>query len=241
MRTELSRLLTSAVIVGLSLLAVPTSAQMSPAQMKAQKDRTAREAADAAAARAQAERQRAATVAAAALQNAARAEAERRERAKLPNLDGVIVFTRPANCEFSPATLALFQNLIIFDPPDNKGKSGLSVKVPGFSKSLLPVFSRKVDNYSALNEAALPIAGMWHNLRVSKIVYLIAEESSFWEYQIRFREPARVVRKRLNDLGFNIPEIGSPRTYADEGVSEGIGVLELSGGSTLTCGSSWYY
>lgn len=237
MKAVLKGLLICAVGMAMPLSTAPASAQMSPAQLKAQKDRSAREAA----ARAEAERQRAAAAAAVVQQNAARAEAERRERAGLPKLDDVIVFTRPANCELSPATLTLFQNLIIFRAADNIGQRGPSVNVPGFAKPLLPDFSRKADDYPAINEAALPISGMWHDLRISKIVSIIAEESSFWEYQIRFREPASTVRKKLNYMGFNVPEVGYPRTYADEGVSEGIGVVELDGGSALICGSSWYY
>lgn len=89
MKSALSRFLTAAGVVGLLVSVMPVYAQMSPAQMKAQRDR----AAQAAAARVRADRERTAAAARAASaararelaeqrQRAIRADAERRERAR---------------------------------------------------------------------------------------------------------------------------------------------------------------
>lgn len=82
MKAALSKFLTAAGVAGLLVSATPVSAQMSPAQMKAQKDR----AAEAERQRVLAEHQRAAATraqaAAAARQRAANAEAERQARVR---------------------------------------------------------------------------------------------------------------------------------------------------------------
>jgi hypothetical protein len=165
---------------------------------------------------------------------------------RLPDLDNVIVFLNPADCEMSMATEKLFDNLIIFDPPTYVGKRGPSITLPGFDEPLVPQFTRKVEQGPNLNvrdnEATLAASGLWHGLRVSKIRVRYMEESSFWEHQIRFLEPAAKVRKTLNELGFNLPAIGGFREFTGSDVaSAGIGVEELPGGSALTCGSSVYY
>lgn len=165
---------------------------------------------------------------------------------ELPDLDQVFVFLNPADCEMSKATERLFGDLIKFDPPTYVGRRGPSVTLVGFDKPLVPQFTRKVEQGPNLNvrdnEATLATSGLWHGLRVSKIRVRYMEESSFWEHQIRFLEPATKVRKTLNDLGFKLPAIGEFREYTGaDTVSEGIGVEEIPGGSALTCGSSMYY
>lgn len=164
----------------------------------------------------------------------------------LPDLDKVIVFLNPADCEMSKATEKLFDNLIKFDPPTYVGKRGPLVTLHGFDEPLVPQFTRKVEQGPNLNvrdnEATLATSGLWHGLHVSKIRVRYMEESSFWEHQIRFLEPATKVRKTLDDLGFKLPSIGEFREFTGaDVVSAGIGVEELPGGSALTCGSSVYY
>ena len=163
-----------------------------------------------------------------------------------PDLDQVFVFLNPADCEMSKDTKRLFADLIKFDPPNYVGSRGPSVKLPGYDKPLVPLFNRKVEQGPNLNvrdnEATLATSGLWHGLRVSKIRVRYMEESSFWEHQIRFLEPATRVRKTLNDLGFKLPAIGEFREFTGaDVVSAGIGVEDLPGGSALTCGSSVYY
>lgn len=77
MKSALSGFLAAAGVAGLLVSAMPVSAQMSPAQMKAQRDR----AAQAAAARAQADRERSGAAARAASAARARELAEQRQRA----------------------------------------------------------------------------------------------------------------------------------------------------------------
>lgn len=163
-----------------------------------------------------------------------------------PNLDDVLKFKNPSTCEMASATEKLFAKLIIFDPPDYVGRRGPPVRVAGLEDPVVPSFSRKVGasegGYPRDNEATLAISGTWHGLQVSKIRVRAMEHSSFWERQIRFREPASRVREKLNTLGFNIPAVGDFREYTGEGVvSAGIGVEEIPGGSALYCGSSIYY
>ncbi len=162
------------------------------------------------------------------------------------NLDEVLKFKNPSTCEMTRATEKLFAKLIIFDPPEYVGRSGPPVRIAGFEKPVVPSFSRKVGTnqggYPRDNEATLAISGTWHGLKVSKIRVRAMEQSSFWERQIRFLEPASLVREKLNKLGFKIPAIGEFREYSGESVvSAGIGVEEIPGGSALYCGSSIYY
>jgi hypothetical protein len=164
----------------------------------------------------------------------------------VPNLDEVLQFKVPSNCEMTGATEKLFQNLIIFDPPEYVGRRGPSVNVAGFEKPLVPSFSREVDTGEGRNvrdnEATLATAGTWHGLNVSKIRVRKMEQSSFWEHQIRFLEPASRVREELNKLGFQLPTVGKFREFTGpDVVSAAIGVEEIPGGSALYCGSSIYY
>ncbi len=172
--------------------------------------------------------------------------ADQSQSPEVPNLDNVIKFSAPSDCSMTPATQKLFDGLINFDPETYVGSRGGDVNIPGFPISLTPTFSRKVgqgDNPNVRdNEATLPIAGTWHGLKVSKIRVRLMEESSFWEHQIRFLEPASRVRTTLNNLGFNLPSVGDFRKFTGpDAVSAGIGVEEIAGGSALYCGSSIYY
>ena len=164
----------------------------------------------------------------------------------LPELDDVFVCTNPVSCEMSAGTEKLFENLIQFDPPTYVGKRGPEVNIIGFDQPLTPKFSRKVGQGSNPNvrdnEATLATTGLWHGLKVSKIRVRYMEQSSFWEHQIRFFEPATRVRERLNELGFQLPPTGEFREFTGDGVvSAGIGVEEVPGGAALYCGSSVYY
>ena len=146
----------------------------------------------------------------------------------------------------SAGTEKLFENLIQFDPPTYVGKRGPEVNIIGFDQPLTPKFSRKVGQGSNPNvrdnEATLATTGLWHGLKVSKIRVRYMEQSSFWEHQIRFFEPATRVRERLNELGFQLPPTGEFREFTGDGVvSAGIGVEEVPGGAALYCGSSVYY
>lgn len=164
----------------------------------------------------------------------------------LLKLDNVLKFTAPADCAMNASTQKLFDGLIKFDPKTYVGSKGADVTVPGFSAPISPVFSRKVgqgDNPNVRdNEASLELSGTWHGLRVSKIRVRYMEESSFWEQQIRFLEPAAKVQTTLNALGFSLPAVGDYREFTgDDVASAGIGVEEIPGGSALYCGSSIYY
>lgn len=163
-----------------------------------------------------------------------------------PILDNVLQFKEPSACDMTPETEKLFQNLMIFDPPKYVGRRGPAVRVEGFPRPLVPSFSRKVDESEGRNvrdnEATLAIAGTWHGLKVSKIRVRAMEESSFWERQIRFTEPAQRVRDKLSELGFRLPAVGQYREFTGaDVVSAGIGVEKIPGGSALYCGSSVYY
>lgn len=163
-----------------------------------------------------------------------------------PILDNVLQFKDASACDMTPETEKLFQNLMIFDPPKYVGRRGPAVRVAGFPQPLVPSFSRKVDEGEGRNvrdnEATLAIAGTWHGLKVSKIRVRAMEESSFWERQIRFSEPAQRVRDKLNELGFRLPAVGQYREFTGaDVVSAGIGVEKIPGGSALYCGSSIYY
>ncbi|MCL4671848.1 MAG: hypothetical protein KJZ64_02705 [Sphingomonadaceae bacterium] len=160
-------------------------------------------------------------------------------------LDKMLSFTDPKSCQMSPETEALFENLILFDPPDYVGRRGPPVKIHGFGTST-PAFTRTVDQGPGRNirdnEATLAMRGTWHGLKVGSIRVRRMEESSFWEYQIRFSDPPAPVRSTLNDAGFNLPPVGEFRKYTGPGeVSVGIGIEEIVGGSALYCGSSVYY
>lgn len=163
-----------------------------------------------------------------------------------PNLDSVLQFKNPSACIMTTETEKLFHDLMIFDPPEYVGRRGPAVKVTGFEKPLVPSFSRRVDVGEGRdvrdNEASLAIAGTWHGLKVSRIRVRAMEESSFWEQQIRFSEPAQRVRKKLNELGFRLAAVGQYRKLTgSDAVSAGIGVEIIPGGSALYCGSSIYY
>jgi len=163
-----------------------------------------------------------------------------------PNLDSVLKFKNPSACGMTAQTEKLFHDLIIFDPPEYIGRRGPAVRVAGFEKPLVPTFSRKVDVGQGRdvrdNEASLAVAGIWHGLKVRQIRVRAMEQSSFWEQQIQFSEPAQQVRKKLNELGFRLPAVGNYREFTgSDVVSAWIGVEKIPGGSALYCGSSIYY
>jgi len=164
----------------------------------------------------------------------------------LVNLDGILQFSDPSECEMTPATAALFNNLMIFDPPEYVGRRGPAVTIPGFENAIAPTFTRTVDTSEGRNlrdnEATLDIPGTWQGLRISKIRVRAMEQSSFWEQQIRFLEPAPRVRARLNEMGFDLPAVGEFREFTGADVaSVGMGIEEIPGGSALYCGSSINY
>ena len=163
---------------------------------------------------------------------------------KIPNLDEVLQFRNPSTCDMTSATEKLFRKLMIFEPPEYVGRRGPPVTIAGFEKPLVPSFSRDVDTSEGRNvrdnEATLAVAGEWHGLNVSKIRVRALEQSSFWEHQIRFFEPASRVREKLHELGFQLPAVGEFREITGD-LRIGIGLEEIPGGSALYCGTSIFY
>ena len=165
---------------------------------------------------------------------------------ELPNLDEIVQFLDPSNCEMTDSTFQLFRALVKFDAETFVASQGSSIQFDGFPHPIKPAFSRNRETGPGYDmadvEASIEIPSLWHGLKVSRLRYNFRESSSYWIYQIRFFESPDVVQKKLNKLGFDIPSVGSFREFTGNGVvSAGIGVEEIPGGAALTCGSAMYY
>lgn len=162
------------------------------------------------------------------------------------SLDELFTFTNAATCDMSTAMLSTFQGLVIIDETTWEARQGRRIQLPGADRPIAPTFSRNRESgggYDAREVlATLPVNADWLGLPVDEIQYVFFEQSSNYEYRIFFDAPARQVRNTLNKHGFDLPEVGTPKTF-DPPTSPryGMAVLEAERGSVWICGSRMFY
>jgi len=124
-----------------------------------------------------------------------------------PDLDGLLVFTSPAQCEIGQAFMTFVSDLVVYPESDLNDTPQLGkVTVPPAYRQLVgsPVPKRFKDGLNI----RVPIRGQWRGIPV------VALEGHYWNggdpggHSIIMQGRFEDVRTRLNRAGFNIPPSG---------------------------------
>lgn len=162
------------------------------------------------------------------------------------SLDRLFTFTDPGTCDMSDAMLSTFRGLVSIDQSNWEARQGRPIQLPGADRPISPTFSRNRESGTGYDArevvATLPVNADWLGLPVDEIQYLFFEQSSNYEYRIFFQAPAQQVLRTLNAHGFDLPRVGTPKTFDPEaGARYGMAVLETDNGSVWICGSRMFY
>ena len=124
------------------------------------------------------------------------------------NLDGLIRFDDPKECEFSEPMDRLFASLI-HAKPDYTISAGRPEIPRAFAAAFGKVTS-KTDSDGLLT-VSMPVRGTWKCLRVVGVSASAMPESDVMWNTIRFAAPRQAVMQKLNEAGMALPPSGKRR------------------------------
>ena len=157
------------------------------------------------------------------------------------DLDPVLRFSAPAECETAEPLSAIFAAMTRINPVTYEAEPPSPISVHGYDQPIEPRFERTRivegirDERTVTVDLALP--GRWHGLRVLRIRRTFAEESDGSSVEVHFAETPQQVREVLNLAGFRLPRIGEWRSVGPEEQVVGmeVGVSPIEGGAAFVC------
>ena len=154
------------------------------------------------------------------------------------DLDAVLRFRVPAECEMDEPLSTIVESMARIDPETYEAEPPPPISVPGFDAPIEPRFERvrRVEGVGDERTVTidLDIPGRWHGLQVLRLHRVFVEESDSSSVEVHFAEPPQRVRTVLNRTGFRLRRVGEWREANSEfGMS--VAVLPIEEGSALSC------
>ena len=127
-------------------------------------------------------------------------------------LERVIAFEDPAQCWPTPAFLALLDGLTLGDE---------AARPAALESVVLPTVAgvefgqpRMIGNPDGY-QIDVPVTGMWHGLRLTRISRWWAPDSDFLGFALHFADDREDVRRVVNGLGLMVPPEGLRESAAE--------------------------
>jgi hypothetical protein len=148
------------------------------------------------------------------------------------DLSATIIFESATECRLTLETRRIFgafeHNGIVGDPQRMQ-----KVEIAGLG-ALQPKFIGPDEE--GMVHAELPLKGSWHGLTIRALGQGFVPGSGVGYRHLVFAEPPETARKKLNELGFDLPQVTKAREFGD-GMTEYIMIRRRGGGSALECGT----
>ena len=147
-------------------------------------------------------------------------------------LSAILKFEDAHECRPADELQTLLSDMRSLNPNDDPGTITVGVDGP----AVQPTVQDASGEGASAVIAQLIAPSTWQGLRVSEIRTTRFADSEIETFQIRFKEAPERVRRKLNDAGFELPELGKLATRErEDGHTLALGLERTEGATTLLC------